>query len=50
MYAEGPVPFDWDDDTDGTTAVNAVLSLPIRRAEEHVDGLGSAVKRDILGV
>jgi hypothetical protein len=50
VYAEGPVAFDWDDDTDGTTAVNAVLSLPIRRAEAHVDGLSAAVKRDILGV
>lgn len=50
VYAEGPVAFDWDDDTDGTTAVNAVLSLPIRRAEERVDGLSAAVKRDILGV
>lgn len=33
----------------GVTAVNAVISLPIRRAQQDVPNLGKAVKMDILG-
>lgn len=52
IYAEGPVPFEWDDsdetNSQGTTAVNAVVSLPIKRAESDVDGLAQAVREDII--
>lgn len=52
IYADGPVGFDWNDDgtanPQGTTAVNAIVSLPINRAKQQVDGLGQAVKQDII--
>ncbi len=48
VYAEGPVPIEWDESTDNTTATNAILTLPVNRAEQSVDGLGQAVKQDIV--
>jgi len=52
IYADGPVGFDWDDsdsaNSQGTTAVNAVVSLPVNRAKRDVSGLGQAVKQDII--
>jgi hypothetical protein len=52
IYADGPVPFAWDDsdeaNSQGTSAVNAVVSLPINRAQRDVQQLGQAVKNDII--
>lgn len=53
VYADGPLAFAWDDsDTgndSGATAINAILSIPIRRARHDVEGLGQAVKQSIIG-
>lgn len=48
VYADGPVALEWDEDTDGTAATNAILTIPINRYESNVQGLGRAVKQDIL--
>jgi hypothetical protein len=52
VYADGPVGFDWNDDdtanSQGTTAVNAVVSLPVNRAQQDVSNLAQAVKQDII--
>lgn len=51
LYAEGPLPVEWNDDAEAnsqdTTAVNAVVSLPINRAVSDVEDLAWAVKRSI---
>jgi len=52
IYADGPVPLEWNDDaesnTQGVDATNAVISLPVRRASRDVEGLRRAVKRHII--
>lgn len=52
VYAEGPVGFAWDDsdtaNSQGTTAVNPVVSMPVNRAQRDVEDLAQAVKRDII--
>lgn len=48
VYAEGPVPIEWAESTNGTEGPNAILTLPVNRAKESVDGLGRAVKQDIV--
>lgn len=52
VYADGPIAFSWDDSDEAnskdTSAVNAVMSLPINRAQRDVQGLGDAVKQDII--
>jgi hypothetical protein len=52
IYADGPVPLEWNDDAEansqGAVAENAVVSLPVRRATEDVEGLSQAVKRHII--
>lgn len=52
IYADGPVPFEWDDSAEAnsqsTTAVNAVVSLPVNRAQRDVSNLAQAVKQDII--
>lgn len=52
IYANGPVPFEWDDSSEsnpqGATARNAVVSIPVRRAQSDVQGLSRAVKRHII--
>lgn len=48
VYADGPVAFDWEEDTDGTTAVNAILSVPIVQATREVPGLEQAVKQRMI--
>jgi len=52
IYAEGPVGFDWNDadtaNSQGTTAVNAVVSLPVNRAQRDVENLAQAVKQSII--
>jgi len=52
IYANGPVPFEWDDgaesNSQGAVARNAVISLPVRRAGSDVEGLSQAVKRRII--
>jgi hypothetical protein len=48
VYQDGPVALEWDESTRNTTATNAMLSIPVNRAEEQVDGLGRAVKQDIV--
>jgi len=52
IYAKGPVPFAWDDSAEdnpqGTEAKNAVLSIPVARFNDNIEGLGQAVKEDII--
>lgn len=52
VYADGSPAFAWDDSDTATdnsaTAINAVLSIPIRRAQRDVEGLGQAVKEDAI--
>lgn len=52
VYQDGPVGFDWDDsdatNSDGTEAINAILSIPIRRAQNDVEGLSAAAKQAII--
>ena len=48
VYAEGPVPVEFTEDTDGTEAANAILRMPVNRAQKNVKGLGRAVKQDIV--
>ena len=51
VYADGPVAFANDDSDTGTDngvqAVNALLKIPINRAQEDVDGLTAAVRREV---
>lgn len=53
VYADGDPALALTDENknspQGVTAVNAVISLPIRRASQDVPNLGRAVKMDILG-
>jgi len=52
IYQDGPVGFDWDDsdaaNSQGVTAVNAIISIPITRAKQDIEGLADAVKARIL--
>jgi len=52
IYAEGPVPFAWNDsdtaNSQGTTATNAVVSIPVNRATQDLPNLSQAVKQDII--
>lgn len=52
IYAEGATAFAWDDSgtatNNGATAVNAVISIPIRRAKSDVENLGRAVAQDVV--
>jgi len=52
IYADGPVPFAWDDSGEsngqGTVATNAVVSVPINRATQDLPNLSQAVKQDII--
>lgn len=52
IYADGPLPIEWDDANEAnpqnTTAVNAVVSLPVNRAQRDVPNLAQAVKQDII--
>lgn len=52
IYQNGPVPFEWDDSAEansqGVTATNPVISLPVNRAKSDVEGLAQAVKEDII--
>lgn len=47
IYADGPVAQAFE--ANGVEAVNAVLSMPIRRSAESIEGLSNAVKQDIIG-
>jgi hypothetical protein len=43
---DAPWQFRWSDDVgDGTSAVNTVLSLPVRRTSQKVEGLGAAIRQ-----
>lgn len=52
VYVDVPYAVRWDDDnlttTNGDTALNAIVSMPVRRAERNIEDLGQAVKRDII--
>jgi hypothetical protein len=52
IYADGPYPVEWDDSAESnsqsTTATNALVSLPVRRADSDVEGLSRATKRHII--
>lgn len=52
VYADGPYPVEWDDSSEtnsqGSTAVNAVVSLPVNRSKQEIPNLASAVKKDII--
>jgi hypothetical protein len=52
VYADGPVGFDWNDDStatpQGTEATNAIISVPVRRGKRDVDGLAQAVREHII--
>lgn len=52
VYVDVPYAVRWDDGglttSNGDTALNAILSVPVRRAEQNVEDLGQAVKRDII--
>lgn len=46
IYADGPIALDQEaGDVEG---VNALLSLPVRRSSETIEGLSSAVKQDLI--
>lgn len=49
VYVDGPVAAEWTEGTDNTTGTNALLRIPVNRAEHDVDGLARAVKQDIVG-
>lgn len=52
VYQDGPIGFDWDDsdatNSDGTTATNALLTIPVRRGRRRIPGLSKAKARSIL--
>jgi len=52
IYANSPYPVQWDDsgesNSQGTVATNAIVSLPVRRADSDVQGLSRATKRHII--
>lgn len=48
VYADGPVAFEWSESTDGTVAINALLSVPIVQAKRDVEGLEQAVKQQVI--
>lgn len=48
IYADGPYAPTWNESTDGTEAVNAVLSLPYKQGQGEVENLGKAVAHDIV--
>ncbi|WP_439028420.1 hypothetical protein [Haloarchaeobius sp. DT45] len=52
VYADGPVAFEWDDsdtgNSQGNTASNAVMSIPVNRAKSDIPNLSAAVKADII--
>lgn len=50
LYAEGPTAlgFETGDGDEAVEAVNAVLSIPVTRGHERIDGLAQAVKLDII--
>lgn len=43
IYVDAPYQITWEDDTDGTTADNALVSFPINRTDQEIEGLGSVV-------
>jgi hypothetical protein len=49
VYADGPTAVEWDEGTDDTTGTNALLRMPVNRAQRNVSGLARAVKQDIVG-
>lgn len=55
VYAKGDYAVTWDDSedatngSDGTTAENALFSLPVAQLSERIDGLSGAVRADITG-
>ncbi|WP_435349000.1 hypothetical protein [Haloarchaeobius sp. HRN-SO-5] len=52
VVADGPIAFSWDDSdeatSNGDTAVNAMLSVPVARSTEQIDGLSQAVKQALV--
>ncbi|WBE14031.1 major capsid protein PB2 [Saline Natrinema sp. J7-1 virus 1] len=48
VYAKGSYPVTWEDKDTGTTARNAVLSLPYKQGRNSVDGLSRAVAHDTV--
>ncbi|USZ73239.1 hypothetical protein [Natronosalvus halobius] len=48
VYADGEYGATWDDETTGTSARNAVLSLPYKQGRGEVNGLGRAVAHDTV--
>jgi hypothetical protein len=52
VYVDAPFAVRWDDGglatSNGDEAVNAIVSMPVRRAHNNVEGLGQAVKQDII--
>lgn len=55
VYAKGDYAVTWDDSedeangSDGTSAENALFSLPVAQLSERIDGLSGAVRADITG-
>jgi len=47
VYSDGPAALAYNDAANGTTATNAILRIPINRANERVKGLNQAVKKSI---
>jgi hypothetical protein len=48
VYADGPAALDYYESSQGTEAPNAMLSIPINRSTERIEGLSRAVKQDII--
>lgn len=48
VYADGPIALQWDESTDNTSAPNPMLTIPIARYQEDIQGLGRAVKQDVI--
>lgn len=50
MVVDAPYNVEFEEDNRGTSATNALLSLPRLQTESRITGLKDAVKRDIAGV
>lgn len=48
IYSEGDTELAWEDDGGNVEAINAVVSIPITRGNSSIEGLGHAVKQDII--
>lgn len=50
LYTEGGYGVAWDAQTQGATATNALLSVPIRRTQAKIEDLNRVVRHDVASV